>query len=61
MPMIDVYTTDSTFADPGSLAQRPLATLMRIEEYSFPRIAGAFRRPARCASCGGKRVSGEDS
>jgi hypothetical protein len=37
MPMIDVYTTDSTFADPGSLAQRLPATLMRVEEYSFPR------------------------
>ena len=32
MPMIDVYATDGTFADPGSLAQRLAATLMRIEE-----------------------------
>jgi phenylpyruvate tautomerase PptA (4-oxalocrotonate tautomerase family) len=32
MPMIDVYATDGTFADPGALAQRLAATLMRIEE-----------------------------
>jgi phenylpyruvate tautomerase PptA (4-oxalocrotonate tautomerase family) len=32
MPMIDVYATDGTFADPGSLAQRLAATLMQIEE-----------------------------
>ena len=32
MPMIDVYATGGTFADPGSLAQRLAATLMRIEE-----------------------------
>jgi phenylpyruvate tautomerase PptA (4-oxalocrotonate tautomerase family) len=32
MPMIDVYATDGTFADPGTLAQRLAATLMRIEE-----------------------------
>ena len=31
MPMIDVYATDGTFADPGSLAQRLAAPLMRIE------------------------------
>ena len=31
MPMIDVYATDRTFADPASLAQRLAATLMRIE------------------------------
>lgn len=32
MPMIDVYATDGTFADPASLAQRLAATLMGIEE-----------------------------
>ena len=32
MPMIDVYATEGTFADPGSLAQRLAATLMEIEE-----------------------------
>jgi phenylpyruvate tautomerase PptA (4-oxalocrotonate tautomerase family) len=32
MPMIDVYATDGTFADPGSLAQQLAATLMKIEE-----------------------------
>jgi phenylpyruvate tautomerase PptA (4-oxalocrotonate tautomerase family) len=32
MPMIDVYATEGTFADPGPLAQRLAATLMRIEE-----------------------------
>ena len=32
MPMIDVYATDGTFADPGSLAQELAATLMEIEE-----------------------------
>jgi phenylpyruvate tautomerase PptA (4-oxalocrotonate tautomerase family) len=32
MPMIDVYATEGTFADPGSLAQRLAATLMQIEE-----------------------------
>jgi phenylpyruvate tautomerase PptA (4-oxalocrotonate tautomerase family) len=32
MPMIDVYATEGTFADPASLAQRLAATLMRIEE-----------------------------
>jgi phenylpyruvate tautomerase PptA (4-oxalocrotonate tautomerase family) len=32
MPMIDVYASDGTFADPGALAQRLAATLMRIEE-----------------------------
>ena len=31
MPMIDIYATEGTFADPGSLAQRLAATLMRIE------------------------------
>ncbi len=31
MPMIDVYATDGTFADPASLAQRLAAMLMRIE------------------------------
>jgi phenylpyruvate tautomerase PptA (4-oxalocrotonate tautomerase family) len=32
MPMIDVFATDGTFADPGALAQRLAATLMRVEE-----------------------------
>jgi phenylpyruvate tautomerase PptA (4-oxalocrotonate tautomerase family) len=32
MPMIDVFATDGTFADPHALAQRLAATLMRIEE-----------------------------
>ncbi len=32
MPMIDVYATEGTFADPGSLAQQLAATLMRIEQ-----------------------------
>jgi phenylpyruvate tautomerase PptA (4-oxalocrotonate tautomerase family) len=32
MPMIDVYATEGTFADPGSLAQRLAATLMSIEQ-----------------------------
>jgi phenylpyruvate tautomerase PptA (4-oxalocrotonate tautomerase family) len=32
MPMIDVYATEGTFADPGSLAQQLAATLMRIEK-----------------------------
>ena len=32
MPMIDVYETQNTFADPASLAQRLAATLMQIEE-----------------------------
>ena len=32
MPMIDVYATEGTFPDPGSLAQRLAATLMEIEE-----------------------------
>ena len=32
MPMIDVYATEGTFPDPGSLAQQLAATLMRIEE-----------------------------
>jgi phenylpyruvate tautomerase PptA (4-oxalocrotonate tautomerase family) len=32
MPMIDVFATDGTFGDPGSLAQRLAETLMRIEE-----------------------------
>jgi phenylpyruvate tautomerase PptA (4-oxalocrotonate tautomerase family) len=32
MPMIDVYATAGTFADPSSLAQQLAATLMRIEE-----------------------------
>ncbi len=31
MPMIDVYATDGTFANPSSLAQRLAETLMRIE------------------------------
>jgi phenylpyruvate tautomerase PptA (4-oxalocrotonate tautomerase family) len=31
MPMIDVFATDGTFTDPGALAQRLAATLMRIE------------------------------
>ena len=30
--MIDVYATEGTFADPGALAQRLAATLMRVEE-----------------------------
>ena len=32
MPMIDVYATEGTFADPASLAQRLAGTLMQIEE-----------------------------
>ncbi len=32
MPMIDVYATEGTFADPGSLAQQLATTLMRIEQ-----------------------------
>src|SRR6202046_1140673 len=32
MPMIDVYATEGTFADPGALAQRLGATLMASEE-----------------------------
>jgi phenylpyruvate tautomerase PptA (4-oxalocrotonate tautomerase family) len=32
MPMIDVYATEGTFAEPGALAQRLAATLMHIEE-----------------------------
>jgi phenylpyruvate tautomerase PptA (4-oxalocrotonate tautomerase family) len=32
MPMIDVYATEGTFAEPGALAQRLAATLMSIEE-----------------------------
>jgi phenylpyruvate tautomerase PptA (4-oxalocrotonate tautomerase family) len=32
MPMIDVYATEGTFADPGSLAQKLATTLMRIEQ-----------------------------
>jgi phenylpyruvate tautomerase PptA (4-oxalocrotonate tautomerase family) len=32
MPMIDVYASEGTFADPSALAQRLAATLMRIEE-----------------------------
>ena len=32
MPMIDVYASAGTFADPSALAQRLAATLMGIEE-----------------------------
>jgi phenylpyruvate tautomerase PptA (4-oxalocrotonate tautomerase family) len=32
MPMIDVYATEGTFSDAGSLAQQLAATLMRIEQ-----------------------------
>ena len=32
MPMIDVYATEGTFANPSVLAQRLAATLMRLEE-----------------------------
>ncbi len=32
MPMIDVYATEGTFAEPGALAQRLAETLMKIEE-----------------------------
>jgi phenylpyruvate tautomerase PptA (4-oxalocrotonate tautomerase family) len=32
MPMIDVFATDGTFADPHALAKDLAATLMRIEE-----------------------------
>jgi phenylpyruvate tautomerase PptA (4-oxalocrotonate tautomerase family) len=32
MPMIDVYATEGTFTDPGSLAQKLATTLMRIEQ-----------------------------
>ena len=32
MPMIDVYATEGTFADPARLAQQLAATLMQIEE-----------------------------
>jgi phenylpyruvate tautomerase PptA (4-oxalocrotonate tautomerase family) len=49
MPMIDVYATDGTFADPGSLAQRLAATLMRIEQVPelpmFRRNTAAFMHP----------------
>ena len=46
MPMIDVFAIDGTFTDPGSLAQRLAATLMRIEEVPalpmFRRNTAAF-------------------
>ena len=46
MPMIDVYATDGTFADPHALAQELAATLMRIEEVPalpmFRRNTAAF-------------------
>ena len=46
MPMIDVYVTDGTFADPRALAQRLGATLMHIEEVPplpmFRRNTAAF-------------------
>jgi phenylpyruvate tautomerase PptA (4-oxalocrotonate tautomerase family) len=32
MPMIDVYATEGTFADPHGLAQRLATTLMQIED-----------------------------
>jgi phenylpyruvate tautomerase PptA (4-oxalocrotonate tautomerase family) len=32
MPMIDVYATDGTFSEAGSLAQKLATTLMRIEQ-----------------------------
>jgi phenylpyruvate tautomerase PptA (4-oxalocrotonate tautomerase family) len=32
MPMIDVYATEGTFADAGSLARQLATTLMRIEQ-----------------------------
>jgi phenylpyruvate tautomerase PptA (4-oxalocrotonate tautomerase family) len=32
MPMIDVFASDGTFADPQALAKELAATLMRIEE-----------------------------
>jgi phenylpyruvate tautomerase PptA (4-oxalocrotonate tautomerase family) len=32
MPMIDVYATEGTFADPGSLAQKLATALMQIEQ-----------------------------
>jgi phenylpyruvate tautomerase PptA (4-oxalocrotonate tautomerase family) len=41
MPMIDVFAIDGTFIDPGSLAQRLAATLMRIEGVPALRM---FRR-----------------
>jgi phenylpyruvate tautomerase PptA (4-oxalocrotonate tautomerase family) len=31
MPMIDVYAAEGMFGDPGALAQRLAATLMRVE------------------------------
>ncbi|MGO9906083.1 MAG: tautomerase family protein [Solirubrobacteraceae bacterium] len=31
MPMIDVYAAEGTFGDPGALARRLAATLMRVE------------------------------
>jgi phenylpyruvate tautomerase PptA (4-oxalocrotonate tautomerase family) len=46
MPMIDVYASDGTFADPGALAQQLAATLMRIENVPalpmFRRNTAAF-------------------
>ena len=46
MPMIDVFATDDTFADPHALAQELAATLMRIEEVPalpmFRRNTAAF-------------------
>jgi phenylpyruvate tautomerase PptA (4-oxalocrotonate tautomerase family) len=42
MPMIDVYATDGTFADPHALAQELAETLTRIEE--VPAALPMFRQ-----------------
>jgi phenylpyruvate tautomerase PptA (4-oxalocrotonate tautomerase family) len=42
MPMIDVYATDGTSADPHALAQELAETLMRIEE--VPAALPMFRQ-----------------
>lgn len=57
MPMIDVYATDGTFPDPGSLAQRLAAMLMRIEEYSYPRKRRLRTRLRRHSSRNESRTS----
>jgi phenylpyruvate tautomerase PptA (4-oxalocrotonate tautomerase family) len=62
MPMIDVYATDGTFEDAGSLAQKLAATLMRIEQVPdlpmFRHNTAAFVHALPSGSIG--NVVGED-
>jgi hypothetical protein len=46
MPMIDIYATEGTFADPKKLAQDAAATVKTIEQVPDIPMLERIRRPS---------------